>query len=97
MLKNIQAHMERTFELWNKKHPDNKIKIYRSFLFLCCLTFIVIWPWQNILGNITIIILGWILLGITPQKIPYWLLMLHMQFNIAWIYSFVNYILVQLA
>lgn len=89
-LKNLGRHLDRTFELWNLKNPGWKIKIQRSLIFTGSLLLIALWPQHDLVVNLLILSVSWLFLALTDQSVPFWLLMLHMQFNIAWLFQLVN-------
>jgi hypothetical protein len=89
-LKNLGRHLDRTFELWNIKNPGWNVKIQRSFIFTGSLLLIALWPQHDLAINFLILSVSWLLLALTERSVPFWLLMLHMQFNIAWLFQMVN-------
>lgn len=96
LLNNLSQHLERTFELWSVKKPSVKIKLKRSLIFLSCLLVITLWPVNNLFSNFMIIALAWTVLSITEKPVNHWLLMLNIQFNIAWLFYLVNFFLFML-
>lgn len=90
---NLGRHLERTFELWGIKKPSPGIKAKRSLIFLSCLLIIALWPISNLFSNFLIILLSWIVLSLTEKPVNHWLLMLNIQFNIAWLFYLVNFLL----
>jgi len=87
---NLGNHIEQTFSLWNIQNPKWNIRIRRSAIFAGCLFLIAIWPKDNVIENFLIIILSWSLLSMTEKQIPHWLLMLNIQFNLAWLFQIIN-------
>ena len=90
LINNLGQHLDHTFELWSIKSPSLQTRLTRSLIFVSCLLIITLWPLENILNNGIIIVLAWIVLGLTKKPVNHWLLMLNIQFNIAWLFYLVN-------
>jgi hypothetical protein len=89
---NLEKHFERSCDLWTHKDPTLQQRLIRSAIFVCALLCTIFWPIHDIIVNVTLLLLVWIILSLTSKPVPRFLLMLNLMMNLAVLYSIIRLI-----